>query len=326
MITTFPIFAGLLWYHWVIIGVGALLLAGLIFSIILTMYIAREVYFHTLAKRKDDDWGRVCSAPDNEEQMAMWNQGLEWGKENEKYKKEISIVSKDGLKLFGEFFDFGSDRTAIVLSGRCECAWYGYFYAFPYHKAGCNVLVIDGRAHGLSEGRYSTVGILESQDTVQWMEFLKENFAQKSFILHCICIGGSTGILAAKTAFGKENVEKIIIDGGFISFKESYKQHYVAQGHALFPVYYEIWFWFRHYTGVSVNISNPLKEIKNIKCPVLFIYSKKDIYSLPEKGQKLIDACPTETTVKWFEEGKHSHVRYANPEEYDQTIVDFVKR
>ena len=106
-----PIFASLVWYHWVIIGVGALLLAGLIFSIILTMYIAREVYFHTLAKRNDSDWGRVCSAPDHPEQIAMWNQGLEWGKENEKHKKEISITSKDGLKLFGEFFD--SDKLSF---------------------------------------------------------------------------------------------------------------------------------------------------------------------------------------------------------------------
>ncbi len=319
------VMANLLWYHWVIIGVGILLIAGLIFSICLTMYIAREVYFHTLAKRTDDEWGRVCSAPDNEEQMTMWNDGLAWGKENVSYKKELSIVSKDGLKLFGEFFDFGSQKTVIILSGRCECAWYGYYYAFPYHQAGYNVLVIDSRAHGLSEGKYSTVGIKESEDAVLWMQYLKENFHQESFALHCICIGGSTGILAAKTDFGKQYVHKIIIDGGFINFKESYRNHYIAQGHALFPVYYEIWIWFRHYTHVSVNKSNPLKEIKNIEAPVLFIYSKEDKYSLPAKGQILIDACPTEKMVKWFDKGNHSHVRLANQKEYDQAIIEFVK-
>lgn len=316
---------GLVWYHWVIIAVGILLLAGLIFSICLTMYIAREVYFHTLAKRHDDEWGRVCSAPDNEEQMAMWNEGLKWGEENKEYKKELSIVSHDGLKLFGEFFDFGHDKTVLVLSGRCECAWYGYYYALPYQKAGYNILVIDGRAHGLSDGRFSTVGIKESEDAVQWMELLKEKYGQKTFVLHCICIGGSTGILAAKTEFGKANVSKITIDGGYINFKESYKRHYIAKGHALFPVYYEIWIWFRHYTHCNASKSNPLKEIKNIKAPVLFIHSKKDIFSLPEKAQLLFDACPTEKVVKWFEEGKHSHVRFSNQKEYDQTIIDFVK-
>lgn len=321
----FPIFPSLLWYHWVIIGVGALLFAGLVFSIILTMYIAREVYFHTLAKRNDDDWGRVCSAPDNEEQMTMWNRGLEWGEVNKAHKTDVNITSKDGLKLFGEFFDFGNKKTAIILSGRCECAWYGYYYAFPYQKAGYNMLFIDARAHGLSEGRYSTVGLRESEDVVQWMEYLKDNFGQNSFALHCICVGGSTGILAAETEFGKEYVHKIVIDGGFINFKESYRNHYIAQGHALFPVYYEIWFWFRHYTGLSASKSNPLKEIKNIKSPVLFIYSKQDIYSLPEKGQMLVDACPTEKVVKWFDKGPHSHVRLHNEEEYDQTIISFVK-
>ena len=122
----FPLFAALVWYHWVIIGVGALLIAGLIFSIILTMYIAREVYFHTLAKRSDAEWGRVCSAPDNPEQMEMWNQGLAWGKENEQYKKEVTINSKDGLKLFGEFFDFGSDSGIEAFLLSCLGGW-GFF-------------------------------------------------------------------------------------------------------------------------------------------------------------------------------------------------------
>ena len=56
-----------------------------------------------------------------------------------------------------------------------------------------------------------------------------------------------------------------------------------------------------------------------------FVEPKKDIFSLPEKAQLLFDACPTEKVVKWFEEGKHSHVRFSNQKEYDQTIIDFVK-
>ena len=201
------ILATLVWYHWVIIAVGALLFAGLVFSIILTMYIAKQVYEHTLVKRDADSWGRVCSAPDNEEQVTMWNKGLEWGKANEKYKKEVAITSNDGLKLVGEFFDFGKEKTAVILSGRCECCWYGYYYAFPYQEAGYNILVIDGRGHGLSEGKYSTAGILESEDAILWMKLLKEEYNQKGFVLHCICIGSATGTLAANTEFGKQYVE-----------------------------------------------------------------------------------------------------------------------
>lgn len=319
------ILQALFWYHWVIIGVGILLLGGLIFSIILTMYIAKQVYEHTLVKRTPDSWGRVCSAPENEEQVEMWNRGLEWGKENAKYKKEVEITSKDGLKLVGEFFDFGKEKTAIILSGRCECCWYGYYYAFPYHEAGYNILVIDGRGHGNSEGKYSTAGILESEDVVGWMKLLKEKYNQKGFIFHCICIGSATGTLAAQTEFGQQYVEKLILDGAYISFIESYKRHYIDKGHALFPVFYEIWIWFRFCTGVSVRKSNPLKIIPHLNQPILFIYSKEDKYSLPAKTQLLIDACKGEKVVKAFDKGAHSHVRINNEKEYDETIVSFVK-
>lgn len=320
------IFTNLETWHWILIIIGiVLIVGGLIFSVILTFYIAGQVYLNTLVRKNAESWGRTCSAPDNEEQMGMWNEGLEWGKENKKYMTEVSIHSKEGFKLVGEFFDFGHKKTVIILSGRCECAWYGYYYAKPYQNSNCNVLVIDARAHGNSEGKYSTAGILESDDVVRWMKYLEDNFNQEKFVLHCICIGATAGLLAATTETGKRLVEKIALDGAYISFKESYKQHYKAKGHALFPVYYEIWVLFRLKTGVSVNRSSPLKIIKKVNAPILFIFGEKDIFSVKEKSELLINAYPGEKVVKWFKDGSHSHIRYANKDVYDQTIINFIK-
>ena len=319
------IFANLVWLWWVLGVVGFLLVGGLIFSIFFTFYVAKQVYFHTLVKRTPEEWGRVCSALDNEEQVKMWEEGLKWGKANKEHIKEVSITSEDGLKLVGEFIDFGHKQTAIILSGRCECLWYGYFYALPYQKAGYNILVIDARAHGKSEGKYATAGILESKDTVLWMKYLHEKFNQEGFVLHCICVGGSTGLLAAKTEFGKQYVKKIVLDGAYISFKESYKRHYIAKGHALFPVYYQVWYWFKHYTHCNPNDSVPLDIINDNNATILFIHSKKDIFSLPEKAELLMNTFKGEKHIKWFEEGSHSHVRINNVKEYDESIIGFVK-
>ena len=319
------IFANLVWLWWVLGVVGFLLIGGLIFSIFFTFYVAKQVYFHTLVKRTPEEWGRVCSALDNEEQVKMWEEGLKWGKANKEHIKEVSITSEDGLKLVGEFIDFGHKQTAIILSGRCECLWYGYYYALPYQEAGYNILVIDARAHGNSEGKYATAGILESKDTVLWMKHLHEKFNQEGFILHCICVGGSTGLLAAKSEFGKQYVKKIVLDGAYISFKESYKRHYIAKGHALFPVYYQVWYWFKHYTHCNSNDSVPLDIINDNNAAILFIHSKKDIFSLPEKAELLMNTFKGEKQIKWFEEGSHSHVRINNVKEYDETIIGFVK-
>lgn len=319
-----PILTDLLWYHWLIIGVGIFLLSGLLFSIWLVFAIARRVYLHTLSKKMSGGWGRVCSAPDNSEQMQMWNDGIKYMSQFEKQKREVSI-NHDGLKLMGEYYDFGGKETALFLCGRCECLMYAYYYAKPYIDLGLNVLFIDQRAHGLSEGQLSTVGIKESEDVVAWMKFIRDEYKQEGFVLHCVCVGGSSGLLAATSPNNPNLVNKIVVDGVFINFKESYRRHYVDLGHKIFPVFHLIWFWFKVYTKVSVNKSSPYNCVQKIDMPILFIHTKKDKFSLPENAIKVFDVTKSEKKyLKWFDVGSHSHIRNHATEEYDETIKQFL--
>lgn len=320
------ILVSLSWYHWLIIGIGTFLIISLLFSIWLTFTIAKHVYQHTLTRLEGGAWGRECSAPENKEQLEMWNEGLEWAKKFSKQKEDLTITSFDGLKLMAEFYNFNSERTVVFLCGRCECLCYAYYYAKAYQEQGINCLFIDQRCHGLSEGTYSTVGILESKDTLKWLEYLKEHKGLNRFLLHCVCVGGATGLLMAASKECDVNIERITLDGAFINFNDSYKRHYVGLGHHLFPVYYQIWYWFKKRTGVSVKLSNPLEAIKNIHCPVLFLYGKLDNYSPIENGKILFNACPSDNKkMIIFDEGSHSHLRINNKTKYDQSIIDFVK-
>ena len=318
------IYTNLLWYHWVLIGVGIFALSSLLFSIWLVFAIARRVYLHTLSKTMGGGWGRVCSAPNNPEQVKMWDDGIAYMSQFKDKLHEVSI-QHDGLKLVAEFYDFGAKKTAVFLCGRCECLMYGYFYAKPYIESGLNVLFIDPRAHGYSEGELSTVGIKESEDLVAWMKYIKEEFKQDSFILHCVCVGGATGLLAATNEEAKGMVSKVIVDGVFINFKESYRRHYLDLGHKIFPVFHLIWFWFKVYTKRSVNESSPYNAVQKLECPILFIHTKNDKFSLPENAQKVFDATKTnDKKIVWFEGGSHSHVRNNETEKYDSVIKDFL--
>ena len=188
-------FASLQPLHWVFIGIGIFVLVSLLFGVWITFETARRVYLHTLSTKMGGDWKRVCSAPDNPAQMKMWNDGIEFMSQYQDKKEDVSITN-DGLKLYGEYFDFGQSKTALFLCGRCECALYAYYYAKPYIESGYNLLFIDPRAHGLSEGQFSTVGIKESEDAIAWMKYIKETKHQESFVLHCVCVGGAAGLLA----------------------------------------------------------------------------------------------------------------------------------
>ena len=319
-----PILVSLEWYHWLIIGGGIFLFVSLLFGIWITFETARRVYLHTLSTKMGGDWKRVCSAPDNPEQMKMWNDGIEFMKNYEDKKIDVQIEN-DGLKLYGEFYNFGKKKTALFLCGRCECALYAYFYAKPYLESGYNLLFIDPRAHGLSKGQYSTVGIKESEDALAWMKYIAKEYQQEKFVLHCVCVGGAAGLLAVTSKDNPDLVEKIVVDGLFKTFLESYKRHYCDLGHKTFPVFYQIWFWFRVYTGVSVKRSNPHECVKKLHIPILFIHTKNDKFSLPQYAEEMYKDCTSEKKqLVWFDSGTHSHIRNNDMEKYDSTIKNFL--
>ena len=315
------------WWAIVLIVVGALLVLGLIVSTVLTFIIAYIVYSKTLMRGKSGSWGREhCSEPGCIPLETMWVRGLEWQKKNKSFIKELTIQSNDGLKLVAEWFDYGFDKTVIILPGRRETLVYSYYYANPYKEAGVNVLVIDQRAHGLSEGKYSTGGIKEAEDVSLWMKYMHDELGQKEIYIHGICVGTCcTSIVVAK--YKTDYLKAVILDSMFITYKEIYKNHYLESGHKLFPVYYQIWFWFKFFTKCNIEDSRPDKYMEKFDLPVLFIWGTKDVYCLPEKSKIVFAKCASKKKeIQWFEGAEHSRVRLNDEDRYDGLVKDFLAR
>ena len=307
--------------------IGIVLGVSLVVSIIMTFVVAYIVYSKTLKRGTSGHWGREqCSEPGCIPLETMWDRGIVWKNEYASYIKDLTITSKDGLKLVGEWFDYGFDKTVIILPGRRETLIYSYYYAKPYKDCGVNVLVIDHRAHGLSVGKYSTGGIKEAEDVSLWMEYLHNELKQKEVILHGICVGTCvTSIVATK--YKPDYLKKIILDSAFINYKEIYKNHYLESGHKLFPVYYEIWFWFRFFTKCKVSDSRPEKYLPELTLPVLFMWGDEDPYCLPEKSKQLFANCGSkDKEIQWFKGAGHSKLRFNDEERYDALISDFLAR
>ena len=312
----------------VLLIAGVLVLGGFAAMLAYTFPIAKKVYNNQLVRTEPEKWGRVCSAPDNEEQLKMWNDGIAWMEPNRSKITEVSVES-DGFKLYGEYFDFGSDRCVIILPGRCESLIYSYYFAEPYEKAGFNILVVDTRCHGKSEGKYNTIGVKESHDVLKWAELVHDKFSNKEVYIHGICIGTSSGIYALINKNCPEYLRGLVTEGCFVSFRETFKRHMMADNRPLFPVLDMVMLLINKHTGTNVYKDKPIRAIKHINhnARILFLYGKKDIFSIPEKSQKLFDACAaTDKQLVWFEKGGHSHLRINNTEEYDNAIIKFFAR
>ncbi len=314
-IITHPIF---LWVVGINLALGLLLL---ITSYIVASYI---VYTTTLRNNKRDKWGRNLPSDMTPDSERMYMIGNEWSVKNAKFKHDVHIVN-EGLNLYGEYYDFGYDRCAMILSGRTESLIYGYYFAKPYAESNCNVLVMDPRGHGLSDGEFNTGGFEESKDIIAWVNFLQSEYGIKSIIFHGICIGAAGGMFALTSGNCPDCVEAMVAEGMFPNFGESMKNHLIERKKPVFIMYNLIDAWQKHYTGHTMKFG-PIDVINKMDKPLLMLHSKEDAYSTPEYAQKLFELAGSDKKeLVWFEHGKHSMLRITDTERYDESIKEFIK-
>ena len=302
--------------------VGFLLVSGILMWIASYFVASYCIYYCTLRRRKNA-WGREMPADITDLQRKMYESGVEWSLENQDFKKDVHIFN-NGANLYGEYYDFGKKRCAVVLSGRTESLVYGYYFAIPYAKNDCNILVLDPRSHGLSDGEFNTVGFEESKDAIAWVKYIKSTYGICSFVFHGICIGAATGMLALNSPDCPDCIDGIVTEGMFPNFRESMKNHMIEKKKPVFITIDLVDKWMIHYTGHSMKFG-PIDIIEKINTPLLMLHSKEDLYSTPEYAKKLFILSGAENkNLVWFEHGAHSMLRITDTKLYDKAISNFL--
>lgn len=305
---------------WIVI----FLALGIGFYLFSVAYASRCIYIQTLKRKDKNSWsGLMPDAP--LEQVLMDKDGMAWAEAHKEYAAE-HMIERDGLRLFGEYYDMGYGRTVIILSGRTESRRYGYFFAPPYEAAGYNVMVLDPRAHGKSDGEYNTVGYEEGLDALEWAKYAHDKLGASEVIFHGICIGAHAGMRAITAKECPDYVAGLVTEGMFVSFWESMKNHIIEKKRYMPPVMSCVDHWAKKYTGHSMK-EGPERLIGGMKKPLLMLQSKEDPYSTPECAQRLYDMCPSENKrIVYFEHGGHSLLRHVDREKYDGSILEFVDK
>ena len=298
-------------------------LSGFIFMWIYVWGIAKKQYSEMFIRTSPDKWARGNSCPENEEHSVMFNAGMKWGEENASYKEDIEITSKDGLKLKGEYFNFGYDRAALILAGRAETVLYCYYFADLFQKAGCNVIVVDPRACGLSEGKYTTAGMKEGEDAGLWIDYIHERYGIEKFFIHGICVGSAEAIYVA--AAHQAYLKGIILEGPYSAFYKVLLMRTKNHGKPTFPVCLQMAMLYKKLAGVNVFKNKPIAEIKKVEVPALFLCGREDKSNSPDDFELIFNACGSaKKKFVWFDHGAHSHLRIVNLEKYDSEVIDFI--
>ena len=237
---------------------------------------------------------------------------------------DVYIKSFDGLRLQALWVPVENSRGTILFAhGYRSCKFVDFSLAFDiYHKLGMNILVVDQRAHGESEGKIITFGVKESRDIQSWIAFHNQNFGMHPIILSGLSMGASTMLyLADKDLPG--NVRGIIADCGFTSPKEIMK--IVAKKKFKLPK------WFVSPVGVFAKIFggfdysySTMKSLVDAKAPILFIHGSNDDFVPCYMTEQNFDACASEKKKIIASGAPHGYSFLFATDEIKNAIENFI--
>lgn len=114
--------------------------------------------------------------------------------------EDVWITSSDGLKLHGKCYVSTPDAPVQIMfhgykSGAERDFCGGLQVAV---QGGFNVLLVDQRAHGKSEGKCLTFGVKERYDCLAWINYAIERFGRDTKIfLYGMSMGAATVLMAS---------------------------------------------------------------------------------------------------------------------------------
>ncbi len=236
------------------------------------------------------------------------------------------ITSGDGLKLAATHFFPGTDsrKWVILVHGYGRNQSFVWDYAEEYIKHGYHVLTPDLRAAGLSEGKYLTMGVKESDDIILWTEEIARRDEASRIALHGISMGAATVMMAA--AKHPPNVAAAIEDCGYTSAYDMFTvQLEKLFGLPEFPVMNCVDIVSRIKTGAAISEAAPLRSVAHTDIPMLFIHGDADGLAPCGMMDKLYDAssAPVKEKLRVLGAG-HADSKDVAPDTYFRQVFYFL--
>nr|WP_206764273.1 alpha/beta hydrolase [Clostridium perfringens] len=252
---------------------------------------------------------------------------------NSASKEDITLKSFDGLNLTSTLImnENPINKFIVLVHGVSICYVGSLKYFDIFYKNGFNVLIVNQRRHGKSEGKYSTYGFYEKYDVNMWIEYLKSRFGNDIILgLHGESMGAGT---VMETIPLNDSIKFVIEDCGYSNFHEligfqithAYKNRLVRK--ILSPSLIFANFFMKTKAKFSMKKIVPIDIVSSTSLPMMFIHGKEDyfvpwymaldLYKAKTKGYK---------ELYLVEGAKHAEALEVNKILYEKKIMTFIEK
>lgn len=244
-----------------------------------------------------------------------------WYSEN---GEDVYIMS-DSLRLHGKLFKNSGTKYALVCHGYTSKAKHMAGFVNKFHSLGYNVLAVDARAHGDSEGTKIGMGWVERFDVIEWVKYIISLEPDAQIILHGVSMGASTVLMASGEELPK-NVKAIIADCGYTSEWDEFRQEADVLHIPWFPVLNASSVISKVRDGYDFKQASAVEQVKKSHIPTLFIHGSKDELVPYGMLNELYSAANCEKEILTIQGAGHALSSSVAPELYWNTVETFLKK
>lgn len=240
----------------------------------------------------------------------------------------VSIISHDGLKLSGRYYHI-KDGAPL------DIGFHGYrSHPFTDFSGGTelsflmehNVLLIDERAHGRSEGSIISFGILERLDLLEWVNYAVSRFGRdQKILLFGVSMGGATVLMASELEL-PNNVKGIIADCPYAKPLDVIQ--YVGSRTGL-PNWLIKTFSLlsaRIFGGFDLLETDAVCAVKKTKVPILIIHGEDDRYVPCWMSESVAMANPNMVQRFTFPGAAHGISYLTDTPRYHRLVKEFIMK
>ena len=246
---------------------------------------------------------------------------------NDRPYESVSIISHDGLKLTGRYYhvkdgaplDIGfhgyRSHPVTDFSGGTELSF----------QMEHNVLLVDERAHGNSEGKTICFGILERLDLLDWVNYAVKRFGNEvKILLYGVSMGGATVLMASDLPL-PENVKGIVADCPYAKPLEVIL--YVGAT-TPFPNWLIKLFAVlaaRIYGGFDLLETDAVQAVAKTSVPIVIIHGEDDRYVPCRMSEQIAEANPEMVKRYTFPAAAHGISYLTDTPRYHEIIKEFAR-
>ena len=243
--------------------------------------------------------------------------------EYEKNQEELTLKNKRGINLKGYLIKQDKSerpKLCIFVHGYKSCHEVEILHVNSWMlKKGYDTLLIDQEGLGNSEGKRMGLGILDSENLLEWIDYMNNIYNHNvDIILAGVSMGANTVLLDANLEL--ENVKCIIADCGYTSCYDEFM--YLLKGNKLIVNCFRTFLKLIWHRDIKTST---LKTVANSKYPILFIHGNLDRFVPTFFSKMNYDACTSKKDLLLIDCALHAESNLVDTEKYEKKIDSFLK-